>query len=834
MKQFGKKLGKLSLKILEHIVGTALGDEFVDELRAPTDRELAIEAALEKSEGMFAKKFSDKAFAEKMFTHLSDQNLGHISDAIEKFYDHPTDPDIENVLNQIIKRSFPEIDAEHIASAVKLYIKILIEELMLVDDRFRENVRGLSDLQMLDTLRNVEALLSQNNRNKRPPAGNRLPFLPNKAFINRKTEIDLLENILLAENTHPLMSRIAMITGMRGVGKTQLAVQFCYRNVDKFDGIHWIDASQPIESEIAACGQEMRLPNLPDETSERVAYTLSIWRAEPNRLVILDNIDDPQLIREWLPKLNGLKILITSHHVNWGADLELDVKELDTLQRPYSISLLQKLATEHPLMPIEELSTVADYLGDLPLALDLAGRYLNEKPNLSPLEYLDRLNKTATNPLHHTSLVNWVNNDQSPTLHPTSIVTTFLLSWEQLDETTDVLAQTLFISCGYLAPNVPIPHDIFYNIARQLINNSRETDEYVEDITDKAISQLQRLGLLRRAQPSYSLIHPLLARFAQTRVEDFYNLNILTQSILLLSGDALESRLPSKLGNLRQHMEALTKFAKNMELGSASALWNTLGEYYLFVAEYARAKDAFREVVKSTEKNSEQRADSINNFGKVLLKLGEFDGARGCFTQAHSIWIDKFGSDQPGSTEFLCNLGNAQKEAGDFETARQSIERALNIDRKYFSLVIGYEERYIPHKFVSRDLNSLGEILRLQGELQDARQLLEEALIIDETLENDLDIARDLNNLGKILRQIGNLNTARTSFERAREIYEKLLNKEHPDVAYCLWNIGRVLQDENEKERARDFYNRAVTIYQRVFPLGHPYIQELNDSIESL
>jgi len=85
MAELGKKLGKLSLAILENFVEKALGEKFVGELRQPTDRELAIESALEKSETRFTKELKDKTFGERMFTQVKDDHLGLLVDAIENF-----------------------------------------------------------------------------------------------------------------------------------------------------------------------------------------------------------------------------------------------------------------------------------------------------------------------------------------------------------------------------------------------------------------------------------------------------------------------------------------------------------------------------------------------------------------------------------------------------------------------------------------------------------------------------------------------------------------------------------------------------------------------------
>jgi hypothetical protein len=70
MAEPGKKLGKLSLAILENFVEGVLGEKFVDELRAPTDREIAITTALGETEKMFVAKYDDKDLAKALFVDM--------------------------------------------------------------------------------------------------------------------------------------------------------------------------------------------------------------------------------------------------------------------------------------------------------------------------------------------------------------------------------------------------------------------------------------------------------------------------------------------------------------------------------------------------------------------------------------------------------------------------------------------------------------------------------------------------------------------------------------------------------------------------------------------
>ena len=61
----GEKLGKLSIAILENFVEDKLGKKFVDELRAPTDRAIAVATALEETENRFKKEFDDSELAQR-------------------------------------------------------------------------------------------------------------------------------------------------------------------------------------------------------------------------------------------------------------------------------------------------------------------------------------------------------------------------------------------------------------------------------------------------------------------------------------------------------------------------------------------------------------------------------------------------------------------------------------------------------------------------------------------------------------------------------------------------------------------------------------------------
>ena len=179
---------------------------------------------------------------------------------------------------------------------------------------------------------------------------------------------------------------------MGGMGKSQLAVELAYRYGRFLDGVHWINAAADISAEIAACGQAMQLEYWPEKLPDQVAATLKAWqegkRSGDLRLLVLDNLEEPETLGEWLPQLSGLRLLATSRRRDYAALADVAVFPWKNFPARKAGHSLRKLAPHLKQTPDVELDVLAERFGDLPLGLQVAGTYIGIA-KLSPQGYLD-------------------------------------------------------------------------------------------------------------------------------------------------------------------------------------------------------------------------------------------------------------------------------------------------------------------------------------------------------------------------------------------------------------------------------------------------------------
>jgi hypothetical protein len=336
------------------------------------------------------------------------------------------------------------------------------------------------------------------------PKGSRMPHGNNPLFVGRENEFRQLARAL-TPGSGAAVGVHAAVTGMGGVGKTHLAIEYVHRYGHLYSaGVFWLDMekSDDAQNQVARCGgpegvnlQGFGGMSLPDQA----ATVQAMWEDGRTALLVFDNVPEPSLVDHWRPKTGRCALLVTSRHCNWPPELGVRSLPVETLPRPRSIEYLAKARPE--IESDDAQHDVADQicaqLGDLPLALRVAAAYLQRYKQERLAEYLQALRKQPA--LLDESLKD--------------VAASFALSYYKLDpeDPTDALAIKLFHLASHFAP---------VSIARELLAASASLDysqRAEQHQVDDALSRLRDLALVSEEPDDRVLLHRLLRDFARLR-----------------------------------------------------------------------------------------------------------------------------------------------------------------------------------------------------------------------------------------------------------------------------------------------------------------------------
>ena len=646
------------------------------------------------------------------------------------------------------------------------------------------------------------------------PPGHRIPFGRNPLFTGRGEDLLALAALLLPGDGG---GAAVVSSGIGGVGKTQLAVEFAYRYGRFFHGVHWVSMEIPeaVASEIAQCGAAMELrpgfDALPLEAQVRL--TLDKWSRSELRLIIFDNCEDPALAHKWQPRGGGARLLVTSRNAVWPPELGMAVQPVRPMRRAASRALQREfLEPVGRMEPDEALDRVADEVGDLPLALTLAGRYLARYRQVTVDEYLAEVARAD-------ELLPLVRGAISLTKHELSVRRTFAVSYERLEasDPVDAAAGALLARAACFAPGEPLPEGL-------LRATMADVDTHR---VDDGLLRLLELGLLERVEAETVRLHRLIGRFvAGELAEGMAAARAAVEGeIITLAFRQNRAGDPRALREWEIHLRHVTDAAFDREDDDAANLYDEMGRYLNMSGDLAGARPYYERVLAICERvlgpEHPDTARSLNNLGALLRAQGDLAGARPYYKRALAIYERVLGSEHPNTATSLNNMGVLLKAMGDLAGARPYYERALGIRER----VLGPEHPTAAQQAATaQSLNNLGMLLQAMGDLAGARPYFERALAIWERVlgPEHPQTATAVNNLGGLLQAMGDLAGARPYYERALTISERVLGPEHPDTARSLNNMGGLLDSMDDPTGARPYFERALAISERVLGSDHP------------
>jgi nucleoside phosphorylase len=146
-----------------------------------------------------------------------------------------------------------------------------------------------------------------------------IPYRRNPNFTGRENLLAELEATLASE---PHAALVQAISGLGGVGKTQLATRYAYLHEDEYDVIWWVRSEG--SANLAADYMDLaRALALPVEAISEQSVVIGLARrwlesSQQKWLLVFDNADSPEQLEEFLPKKGNGHILITSRNPRWS------------------------------------------------------------------------------------------------------------------------------------------------------------------------------------------------------------------------------------------------------------------------------------------------------------------------------------------------------------------------------------------------------------------------------------------------------------------------------------------------------------------------------------
>jgi tetratricopeptide (TPR) repeat protein len=322
---------------------------------------------------------------------------------------------------------------------------------------------------------------------------------------------------------------------------------------------------------------------------------------------------------------------------------------------------------------------LAEALGDLPLALEQAGAYIEESA-ISLADYLRHFQEQPKEIL----------NRGKPTAYPETVATTWRISFKAVEEKSteaaDLLRLFAFLASDY------IPRFLLVEGAQHLPEKLCSAVNNKIGFND-AIAALRRYSLLGSTGDGFSVHRLVQTVMLDSLTEDEKKTWAKTAARLVYGVfpfDINDPKTWEKTSLLLPNALASSKHSEELRvaLEETSLLINGAGRYFRQRAEFQDAETAHRRALRIDEAiygtDHPNVARDVNNLGLVLRDMGKLDEAKKCFERALKINEAVYGTDHPSMAIRINNLGGILQDLGELDEAKKCFDRALKVDEAVY------------------------------------------------------------------------------------------------------------------------------------------------------
>ena len=554
-----------------------------------------------------------------------------------------------------------------------------------------------------------------------PPSRIRFGSRPMEAlgFLTRREQEDLFDAVFSAGAPRPVL------VGMHGCGKSQLAAAVAARCIEEeWPLVAWVNAEsrQSVLEGLSELGQRMGVGETDDRTPETLAQRCieALEEAEEeDRLVVFDNVERADDLRDLVPRGEGLRVLATTtKRVDWEQAHWTPIR-VGAFERKQSITMLLDRTgwTDR-----DAANTIADALGDLPVAVSQAAATI-KRSRCGLATYLDRLRKYSLE-----DSVRRLDGDEYPAAVGAALKLAVRTALEEIGKQNPRWKEIASHQLGVLALLAAsgVPRSWLEDVDQESSPGSAlDAGEALNSLVEFSVCQLSEDG-------SKATLHRLQGRVIREnwKNEPKEQAHAEEEAIDLLSSvDTTRVRNP-KNGARRQdavdladQLRSISEQDYSNALFSsplfskvlASALWYSteLGAPQAAVA----LSDAVTHLSKILGPDHPHTLASRNNLAYAYRAAGRLDDAIPLYEQVLADSARVLGDNHPGTLASRNNLAYAYRAAGRLDDAIPLYEQV----RADTTRVLGDDH---PHTLIFR--NNLANAYKAAGRPDDAKALFDQ------------------------------------------------------------------------------------------------------------
>ncbi|GCE29935.1 hypothetical protein KDA_54190 [Dictyobacter alpinus] len=333
-----------------------------------------------------------------------------------------------------------------------------------------------------------------------------IPYARNPHFTGRERFFEQLERQFSSQipdlqsgGQQVVLTRVQVLKGLGGSGKTQIAIEYAYRAREQGCYAHtfWINAvsEETIVAGFLVLAELLSIECMQQDADhhEIVATVLrGLERCEQPWLLIFDNADDLSLVNAFIPlRGKGCILLTTRSNATGSLTSSMEVSTMDVME---GVQFLLR-RTQHTLpaeaSEIEEATNIVVALAQFPLAIDQAGAYIEETA-CSLQDYFQ---------IYHQHRYALLARRGKHMGYPESVATIWSLSFQRVEAAHPAAAEFLRL-CALLAPD-QIPEELLMDgsaywppTLQQTVVDRWQFNQLLEVLL--AFSLIKRIGRTRQ------------------------------------------------------------------------------------------------------------------------------------------------------------------------------------------------------------------------------------------------------------------------------------------------------------------------------------------------